>query len=106
MSTGVDSQQPFNIPVQNLGARQRSISQSHGSLLPQSVELPDQKSANMVSQSQKSRWLKTGAIVGFIFMVLLWLSPSKPSSYTGYSGGMRIPITKNFPIAETNPDFL
>jgi guanosine-diphosphatase len=88
MSTGVDSQQPFNIPIESLGARQRSVSQSHGSLLPHSIHLPDQKSANMVSQSQRSRWLKTGAIVGFIFMVLLWLSPSKSSSYADLSGGM------------------
>jgi len=44
----------------------------------------------MVSQSQKSRWLKTGAIVGFIFMVLLWLSPSKPSvSSSTFAKGMR-----------------
>lgn len=90
MSTGVDKQQPFNLPILNSGTRQRSVSQSHGSLLSSAIvsaEIPDRQSAKMVSQSQRSRWLKTSAIIAFIFMVLLWLSPSKPSSYAGYSQG-------------------
>ncbi|CAI7647780.1 unnamed protein product [Penicillium pancosmium] len=54
----------------------------------------------MVSQSQRSRWLKTGAIVGFIFMLLLWLSPSKSSSYADLSGdksasGVKTKCTKS-----------
>lgn len=93
MSTGVDSHLPSNIPILNSAARQRSVSHSHGSLLPQSVDsvpFPDKQSANMVSQSQRSRWLKTGAIIAFIFMVLLWLSPSQSATYTGYSQGMHV----------------
>ena len=92
MSTGVDNQQPSNFPILNSGTRQRSVSQSHGSLLSSAIastQTPDKQSTKMVSQSQRSRWLKTSAIIAFIFMVLLWLSPSKPSSYAGYSQGTR-----------------
>lgn len=86
MSTGVDNQQPSKLDL-NTVARQRSVSHSFVSASPNSVEsgrVPGKQFDKMVSQSQRSRWLKTGAIVGFIFMVLLWLSPSKPvvSSFT------------------------
>ncbi|KAJ5204448.1 guanosine-diphosphatase [Penicillium cinerascens] len=80
MSTGVDNQQPSKIDLHTV-ARQRSVSHSFVSASPNSVEsgrVPGKQFDKMVSQSQRSRWLKTGAIVGFIFMVLLWLSPSKP----------------------------
>lgn len=33
----------------------------------------------MMSQSQRSRYLKTGAIVSAVLLLLLWLSPSKPT---------------------------
>ncbi|KAJ6120604.1 guanosine-diphosphatase [Penicillium sp. IBT 18751x] len=81
MSTGVDNHQPSKLNL-NVVARQRSVSRSVASASPNSVEsgrIPDTQTEKMVSQSQRSRWLKTGAIVGFIFMVLLWLSPSKPA---------------------------
>ncbi|OJJ35276.1 hypothetical protein ASPWEDRAFT_51392 [Aspergillus wentii DTO 134E9] len=32
-----------------------------------------------MAQTQKSRYLKTGAIIGFLLMLMFWLSPSKPS---------------------------
>lgn len=92
MSTGVDNQkQPKKfIDLDNV-ARNRSASRSNGSAVPLPVESDrvfDKLPNKMVSQSQKSRWLKTGAIVGFIFMVLLWLSPSKPA-VSGFAHGMR-----------------
>lgn len=92
MSTGVDSQQqPKKFIDLDSVARHRSVSRSNGSAAPPFVEsgqVFDKQLDKMVSQSQKSRWLKTGAIVGFIFMVLLWLSPSKPA-VSGFTQGMR-----------------
>ncbi|KAJ5682341.1 guanosine-diphosphatase [Penicillium macrosclerotiorum] len=87
MSTGVDGQQPPpKLNDVNSVARHRSFSRSNDSTARQTEhnQVVDKQYPNMVSQSQKSRWLKTGAIVGFIFMVLLWLSPSKTtvSSFT------------------------
>lgn len=90
MSTGVDSQQPSKLDL-NLAARQRSIPRSLASASPRLVEsgrLSQTQTEKMVSQSQKSRWLKTGAIIAFIFMVLLWLSPSQPSM-SSFTQGMR-----------------
>lgn len=81
MSTGVDSQQSSKLDL-NLVVRQRSVSRGFASVSPHSVEsgrVSDKASDRMVSQSQKSRWLKTGAIVSVVFMILLWLSPSQPS---------------------------
>lgn len=92
MSTGVDSQQqPKKFIDLDTVARHRSVSRSNGSAVPPPLESDrvfDKQPDKMVSQSQKSRWLKTGAIVGFIFMVLLWLSPSKPA-VSGFTQGMR-----------------
>ena len=33
----------------------------------------------IMPQSQKSRFVKTGAIVSLLLLVFLWLSPSKPA---------------------------
>jgi guanosine-diphosphatase len=91
MSTGVDNQQqPQKFIDLDSVARHRSVSRSNGSAVPTPVhdQVSDKQPDKMVSQSQKSRWLKTGAIVGLIFMVLLWLSPSK-SAVSGFTQGTR-----------------
>lgn len=92
MSTGVDGQQqPQKFIDSDSGARHRSVSRSNGFVVQLPVESDrvfDKQPDKMVSQSQKSRWLKTGAIVGFIFLVLLWLSPSKPV-VSSFTQGMR-----------------
>ncbi|KAJ5883653.1 guanosine-diphosphatase [Penicillium subrubescens] len=105
MSTGVDNQQqPQKFIDLDSVARHRSVSRSNGSTVPPSIhdQVSDKQSDKMVSQSQKSRWLKTGAIVGLIFMVLLWLSPSK-SAVSGFTqakapsaGGVSTKCTKPF----------
>ncbi|KAJ5717124.1 hypothetical protein N7488_002770 [Penicillium malachiteum] len=86
MSTGVDNQS-HNPPLdQSTSARQRSISRSNGSAfvpLVESGRVFDKQTTNM-AQAQRTRYLKTGAIVAFVFLVVLWLSPSRSavSSYT------------------------
>ncbi|KAJ5633810.1 hypothetical protein N7528_001652 [Penicillium herquei] len=86
MSTGVDNQS-HNPPLdQSTSARQRSISRSNGSAFAPLVEsgrVFDKQTTNM-AQAQRTRYLKTGAIVAFVFLVVLWLSPSRSavSSYT------------------------
>ncbi|KAJ5491125.1 guanosine-diphosphatase [Penicillium diatomitis] len=109
MSTGVNSLEHSEVSTgPNSFTRRRSVSYNHSSAVTtsteslQSVNSPF-KSGNMVSQSQKSRWIKTGAIVGFVFMLLLWLSPSKStvsSSFTQEkapsSGGVSTKCTKPF----------
>ncbi|KAJ5450126.1 guanosine-diphosphatase [Penicillium daleae] len=106
MSTGVDGQQqPQKFIDSDSGARHRSVSRSNGFVVQLPVESDrvfDKQPDKMVSQSQKSRWVKTGGIVGFIFLVLLWLSPSKPvvSSFTQEkapsTGGVSTKCTKPF----------
>ncbi|KAJ5771204.1 uncharacterized protein N7511_003255 [Penicillium nucicola] len=78
MSTGVDNQD--NKLHLDSSARRRSTLSNRS--ISQSVKtiLTDEQ-ANM-AQSQRSRYLKTGAIIAFIFMVLVWLSPSKPATST------------------------
>ncbi|KAJ5985760.1 hypothetical protein N7499_007948 [Penicillium canescens] len=80
MSTGVDKQDN-KLHLDSI-ARQRSP-QSNGSV-SQSVQINRTEEQANMAQSQRSRYLKTGAIIAFIFMVLVWLSPSKPatSSFT------------------------
>jgi hypothetical protein len=60
----------------------RSTSRSDGSAISQSIELhqPSDKEVVNMAQTQRSRYLKTGAIIAFILMVLVWLSPSQPSA--------------------------
>ncbi|CAL5871125.1 uncharacterized protein PFLUO_LOCUS5371 [Penicillium psychrofluorescens] len=87
MSTSVDKQQPPSKQLDlNSVARQRSISHSNGSVSPNSVETghglgtaPRSPKKSSMAQTQRSRYLKTAAIVGVVFMLLLWMSPSKPS---------------------------
>lgn len=87
MSTGVDDQPAPNQPLdQNASVRQRSFSRSNGSFFASAVEsgrVFDKQTATM-AQTQRTRYVKTGAIIAFVFMVLLWLSPSRStvSSYT------------------------
>jgi guanosine-diphosphatase len=80
MSTGVDNQD--NKLHLDSSARQRST-RINGSISQSAKANRTEEQANM-AQSQRSRYLKTGAIIAFIFMVLVWLSPSKPatSSFT------------------------
>lgn len=90
MSTGVDNkQQPQKFIDLDSVARHRSVSRNNGSAVPLPVhgQVSDKQLDKMVSQSQKSRWLKTGAIVGLIFMVLLWLSPSN-TAVSSFTKGM------------------
>ncbi|KAJ5578163.1 guanosine-diphosphatase [Penicillium hispanicum] len=101
MSTGVDNQQHPSQFINLSFARQRSISRSNGSAFPRSVEsgrVFEKQPANM-AQSQRSRYLKTAAIVGFVFMVLLWLSPSKPA----VSGLSQSPSTAGVSTKCTKP---
>ncbi|PYH99309.1 nucleoside diphosphatase Gda1 [Aspergillus ellipticus CBS 707.79] len=51
----------------------------------------------MMSQNQRSRYLKTGAIVGCVLLMLLWLSPSKPSVS---NFGTQAPSTDVDPLTE------
>ncbi|KAJ5553271.1 guanosine-diphosphatase [Penicillium frequentans] len=87
MSTGVDDQPAPNQPLdQSTSVRQRSFSRSNGSFFASAVEsgrVFDKQTATM-AQTQRTRYVKTGAIIAFVFMVLLWLSPSRStvSSYT------------------------
>ncbi|KAJ5658411.1 uncharacterized protein N7484_002060 [Penicillium longicatenatum] len=87
MSTGVDDQPTPNQPLdQSTSFRQRSFSRSNDSLFAPTVEsgrVFDKQAATM-AQTQRTRYVKTGAIIAFVFMVLLWLSPSRStvSSYT------------------------
>lgn len=83
MSTGVDNHNHNSkSDYIDSATRHRSISRSDGSAISPSIEFgksPDKQLVNM-AQTQRSRYLKTGAIIAFIFMVLVWLSPSQPSA--------------------------
>jgi guanosine-diphosphatase len=87
MSTGVDDQPTPNQHLdQSTSVRQRSFSRSNDSLFAPTVEsgrVFDKQAATM-AQTQRTRYVKTGAIIAFVFMVLLWLSPSRSTvpSYT------------------------
>ncbi|CAG7926436.1 unnamed protein product [Penicillium olsonii] len=81
MSTGVDEQAHNPNVDSNSVARHRSFSRSNGSLPSQSID-PDRSSDKQpakMAQTQRTRYVKTGAIIVFVFMVLMWLSPSKPA---------------------------
>ena len=83
MSTGVDNRtHNSKSDYVDSATRHRSISRSDGSAVSQSIAFSqsfDKEIINM-AQTQRSRYLKTGAIIAFIFMVLVWLSPSQPSA--------------------------
>lgn len=94
MSTGVDNQQTTKQSLdQSAATRQRSFSRSNGSSFLPSVESSrvfDKQSSKM-GQSQRSRYLKTGAILAFVIMVLLWLSPSS-SSVSSFTQGENVVV--------------
>ncbi|KAE8149400.1 nucleoside phosphatase family-domain-containing protein [Aspergillus avenaceus] len=94
MSTGVDNRRINGTPFpqrSNSSVNKRSDSRASE---PASVsndsftDSPDihRSPSPVMAQSQKSRYLKTGAIVGALLLMILWLSPSK-SSVTGLSQG-------------------
>jgi hypothetical protein len=90
MSTGVYNP-PHKSQPNDLDSvsRSRPISRSNGSVSVQSIDhdrIFDKQPANM-AQTQRTRYLKTGAIIAFVFMVLVWLSPSK-SAVSSFSHGM------------------
>jgi guanosine-diphosphatase len=90
MSTGVDNKNPKS-KSEDLDSipRHRSLSRSNGTVSSQSIDAgrtPDKQPAKM-AQTQRTRYVKTGAIIAFVFMVLVWLSPSKPTAST-FSHGM------------------
>jgi guanosine-diphosphatase len=91
MSTGVDKKHN-KLHLDSI-ARQRSP-QSNGSVF-QSVEINRTEEQANMAQSQRSRYLKTGAIIAFIFMVLVWLSPSKPAT-SSFTHGMCSPCASRF----------
>lgn len=59
---------------------------------------------NMLSQSQKSRWIKTGALVLVLMCLFYWLSPTGVEVYNksplGETSASK-PITENTPVANT-----
>ncbi|PYI08634.1 hypothetical protein BO78DRAFT_428001 [Aspergillus sclerotiicarbonarius CBS 121057] len=88
MSTGVDSRHSQGTSsFASSGSRpsRRSLSYSSepaitSAGLDKSVDKSRRGFSNiMMSQTQRSRYLKTGAIVGAVLLMLLWLSPSKPT---------------------------
>lgn len=89
MSTGVDNQSQSNQHLdQSQAARQRSFSRSNASSFAPFIESGrefDKEPASM-AQAQRTRYLKTGAIIAFVFMVVLWLSPSR-SAVASYTQG-------------------
>ncbi|KAJ6160587.1 hypothetical protein N7470_003983 [Penicillium chermesinum] len=79
MSTGVDNQKTPNQSLdQSTAARHRSFSRSTGSssLLSTKPSRIFDKQSSTMGQNQRSRFIKTGAIIAFVIMALLWLSPS------------------------------
>ncbi|KXG48629.1 Nucleoside phosphatase GDA1/CD39 [Penicillium griseofulvum] len=84
MSTGVDKE-THNSKSDNIhsSSRHRSISRGNIPAISQPIQsnqIPDKQQPVNMAQTQRSRYLKTGAIIAFIFMVLMWLSPSQPSA--------------------------
>jgi guanosine-diphosphatase len=90
MSTGVDNP-PHKSKPDDLDSisRHRSFSRSNGFAPSQSIDpgrISGKQPAKM-AQTQRTRYVKTGAIIAFVFMVLLWLSPSK-SAVSSFTHGM------------------
>ena len=89
MSTGVDNQNHNSkSDYIDSATRHRSISHTDGSAILQSINSSpfSYKQPVNMAQTQRSRYLKTGAIIAFIFMVLVWLSPSQPSASNPANG--------------------
>ncbi|KAE8378868.1 nucleoside phosphatase family-domain-containing protein [Aspergillus bertholletiae] len=88
MSTGVDGRHINRTPSsQRPGSRFSKRSNSRASqpanTPSNSPDTCQSQSTDIMAQSQRSRYLKTGAIVGALFLMILWLSPSKPA-VTGF----------------------
>jgi guanosine-diphosphatase len=95
MSTGVDSEQKsgfWNYLGFSSKPRKRSISSISAKALGDPFEKANRYSAKpslnrfspesqptMMAQSQRSRFIKTGAIITLVLLVLFYLSPSAPS---------------------------
>ncbi|KAB8213798.1 nucleoside phosphatase family-domain-containing protein [Aspergillus novoparasiticus] len=89
MSTGVDGRHinrtpSFQKPGSRVSRRPNSrASQPANNTSSYSPDPCQSPSTDVMAQSQRSRYLKTGAIVGALFLMILWLSPSKPA-VTGF----------------------
>ncbi|KAE8309361.1 nucleoside phosphatase family-domain-containing protein [Aspergillus transmontanensis] len=89
MSTGVDGRHinrtpSFQKPGSRVSRRPNSrASQPANNTSSYSPDTCQSPSTDIMAQSQRSRYLKTGAIVGALFLMILWLSPSKPA-VTGF----------------------
>ncbi|KNG81570.1 guanosine-diphosphatase [Aspergillus nomiae NRRL 13137] len=88
MSTGVDGRHinrtpPFQRPGSEVSRRSNSRASQPANILRKSPDTCQSPSTDMMAQSQRARYLKTGAIVGALFLMILWLSPSKPA-VTGF----------------------
>ncbi|KAL2848036.1 nucleoside phosphatase family-domain-containing protein [Aspergillus pseudodeflectus] len=87
MSTGVENSQP------GPRASRRSISRvtdTTDSSLHLPIAFADKPSMVTMNQSQRSRYLKTGAIVSAVLLMLLWLTPSR-SPALSYGPGSQAP---------------
>ncbi|KAB8200223.1 GDA1/CD39 nucleoside phosphatase family protein [Aspergillus parasiticus SU-1] len=89
MSTGVDGRHinrtpSFQKPGSRVSRRPNSRASQPANNTPSySPDTCQSPSTDIMAQSQRSRYLKTGAIVGALFLMILWLSPSKPA-VTGF----------------------
>lgn len=83
MSTGVDGRVPQGFQSYlnpNPDTRRRSNSQAaHLATSPNESSSFSGYSPSTMAQTQRTRYVKTGAIVAFLLMMLLYLSPSRPS---------------------------
>ena len=95
MSTGVDSrhrQDTKSYFETDTSPRRRSTLRNGGPATSPPIESKkssDNQSVDSpitMAQTQRSRFLKTGAIVGVLLLVLFWLSPSKPAVPSSISG--------------------
>ncbi|KKK22094.1 guanosine-diphosphatase [Aspergillus rambellii] len=83
MSTGVDNRHLQSIPAfSHPGPRPNRRSLSRASVSASApLNLPngllDKPPAVIMAQSQRSRYIKTGAIVAALLLMLLWISPSR-----------------------------
>lgn len=101
MSTGVDDRISQGVPSvtsPNSNARIRSSSRAGQLATPPLYEYnkfpeykPPSPSSTNMAQTQRSRYLKTGAIIGVLLMMLFYLSP-RPS-VDGFRQG-RIPFAE------------
>ncbi|KAB8231471.1 guanosine diphosphatase [Aspergillus alliaceus] len=84
MSTGFEGRHIHRIPSvpqssSRVSRRSNSRASQPANTPSNSPDTCQSPSADMMAQSQRSRYLKTGAIVGALLLMILWLSPSKPA---------------------------